>query len=495
MKRLSFIIAGIAMATLLPAQNYTFKGNVMEMLRDRLEGTMLYITNANSGRKIDSTKVVGGAFEFRGKVEGGDSVCYVAFGANRRHFILQPGDIVYDDQRGTFSGTPLNDILRQYEEERTPIFKDINEKYQALMANTSLSDEEKGNEGRKLTQEFNRRNDEVAMKYIQANQDNPLNALLIEQWLQRGDDVKKFDKAMSLAGDYAKNYGPLTREIPRMEAIRKVMEGMPFVDFTVPKGNLDGTDAKFSDYVGRGKWVLVDFWASWCGPCRGEIPNLKAAYEKYHDQGVDLLSVACWDKEEKTREALAEENMPWPQIINALDIATKAYGIIGIPQIILFAPDGRIAAKNLRGTEVAATIQRMLKGKAVITGEAGNVEDGSEVLLYENGNFMEKEHNQVIARGVAQNGRYRIEYDCLDKVRVGFVSNNTGNGTVIIEPGNITLDLMADQQKRVFASGTPLNDRLARFEFLTDSISSLMSKATENLQQEDYNTSLKMAAE
>lgn len=495
MKRLSTIVALAAISMTTFAQSYTLKGDVMELLKQKLEGTTIFITNAHSGRQVDSAKVVNGQFEFRGNAVGGDSVCYVAFGANRSHFILQPGNIVYSGKTDTYAGTKLNDILSQYSEETAGVRRDIMPRYQALQTDSTMSDAEKNKAAMKIHREYVSRTSEIAKKYIQANRDNALNALLIEQWLDRGDDVKKFDEAMEMAGDYAKNYRPLLREKPRMDALRKVQTGMPFVDFTVPKGNLDGTDVKFSDYVGRGKWVLVDFWASWCGPCRGEIPNLKAAYEKYHSQGLELLSVACWDKEPNTRKALEDEKMPWPQIINAQNIATDAYGIIGIPQIILFAPDGRIAAKGLRGTMVDETVARMLDSKAVITGKAEGVADGSKVTLYENGNFMEKETNRVLTETTVQNGEYRIKYNTIGVVRVGFVATEKASGGLIIEPGNIRLDLPADQKAKAYATGTPLNDGLKRYEEDSKAMMTEMAKATEGLDMSDYNAYLEKANE
>ena len=122
-----------------------------------------------------------------------------------------------------------------------------------------------------------------------------------------------------------------------------------FKDFAV---EYDGKTTRFSDYVGKGQYVLVDFWASWCGPCRAEIPNLIKTYNKYKEKDLVVLGVAVNDKPEDTQNVIGEEKIPYPQIINSQEIATDLYGITGIPEIILFAPDGTILARGLRGEDI-----------------------------------------------------------------------------------------------------------------------------------------------
>jgi len=147
-----------------------------------------------------------------------------------------------------------------------------------------------------------------------------------------------------------------------LDAVKSTAEGKKFTDFTVVQDESDpeGSTVKFSDFVGRGKFVLVDFWASWCGPCKRELPNIAAIYEKYKGDDFDVLSIAVWDKPADTKEAAAEHGIVWSQIINAQQIPTEIYGIDGIPHIMLIGPDGTILKRNLRGADIGKAVSEAL---------------------------------------------------------------------------------------------------------------------------------------
>ena len=140
-------------------------------------------------------------------------------------------------------------------------------------------------------------------------------------------------------------------------------EGKPFVDFTVntvvgqtrsvpPQPKY--AEVKLSDYVGKGKYILLDFWSPWCGPCRREMPNIKAVYDKYKGDKFDVVSIAVWEREpvDVTIETAAKLGMDWNQINNGGREPAELYGVEGIPHLILFGPDGTILKRGFHGAEI-----------------------------------------------------------------------------------------------------------------------------------------------
>lgn len=167
-------------------------------------------------------------------------------------------------------------------------------------------------------------------------------------------------KAQSMEPQLEKLYAAYTAAQDSL--LRELVYGMKFTELEM--NDLEGKPVKLSQWAGKGNCVLIDFWASWCGPCRQEMPNVVANYKKYHDKGFEIVGVSFDSKSDAWKKAVSELGMTWPQMSDLKgweSAGAKAYGITSIPASVLLDAEGKIIGMNLRGEALGEKLAEIYK--------------------------------------------------------------------------------------------------------------------------------------
>ena len=294
------------------------------------DGTEVYLIDPDGGDTLALTSVQDGRFSFTGNIK---EPCFVYVGREKTRvsLILEPGTVTADIDERTKGGTPMIDDYNAFHK-------------------------------RFYTYKREQRAEKAALtdSIVKANPDNLLGAVALE-------DLAHVDTSAFLAlyrqtvNDRVRDFYLVRKAYDAIEMQNQTAPGRMFTDYTVVGGNPDGTDVKLSDYVGQGKYILLDHWASWCGPCKAEMPYIKKTWEAFAGDRFDVVSVAVSDKRDDTVAALARLDLPWHQILDAQKIPSALYGVNAIPHLILFAPDGTILKRDLRGEAIEVEVAKYVK--------------------------------------------------------------------------------------------------------------------------------------
>lgn len=320
------------LSAMAAADKYT-----VEYIPEGGDGQNTYLLkNMDTGVTLDSIVAPGGEkVVFKGEVADALPGIITVNGKTASFIIVEPGHLIVNDAEGKAGGTMYNDMLQvintraaaiatryrsaQTDEERESIYAE----YQKLMKDETFN-----------------------------NGDNPLGYIL---FISNASSMEPED-IMALVNKYSslKDYQRVQKLVTGAENKLATGVGKKYRDFTITAE--DGSSQTLSQYLKEGRYLLVDFWASWCGPCRRQIPVIKELYNEYHDKGLDVLGVAVWDDPDDTVEAIEAEGITWPCILDAQRIPTDLYGIPGIPCIILIGPDGTILSRDQQGDELKAEV-------------------------------------------------------------------------------------------------------------------------------------------
>lgn len=297
-------------------------------------GAMAILVNFDTEERIDSTLVSDkGEALFRGSVDEPFLARVLVDGQRIAQIIVENGSIVVDPKTRSAYGSPLNDLSRDFSARLIALEEQFN---------TASPEQQEV-----IFTEYMQLSDSV----MRANIDNPFGYQLF------------INNATSME---PAEFEAIVAEVPELQQYHRVQKliemnrkklatspGAKYVDFTV-------NDQSLSQFVGKdGKYLLVDFWASWCGPCKRQIPVIKELFEKYADR-LNVLGVAVWDDPNDTRKAIVDHGITWPNIIDAQRIPTDIYGISGIPCIMLISPDGTILFRDLQGDELKSAVASAL---------------------------------------------------------------------------------------------------------------------------------------
>lgn len=313
---------------------------VRVQLTDDEEGAMVYMINFDTKAKLDSVMVIDKVAMFKGEIDEPILARILLDGQPAGTFILESGSIVIDPHKRRTFGSMLNDRMNEFEAASTEIAaryqatddveakKKIYEEYAALV-NSTMTDNI----------------DNPIGYYLFIDSASSMSAEEFDGWLAKYPELASYQRVGKI------------KEAIQKKAATSV--GKMFTDFEV---TYDGKTERLSDYVGKGKFVLVDFWASWCGPCLRQIPVLKELLAEFGDKGLEVLGVAVWDEPAATEQAIKSHGITWPCIINAQTIPTDIYGINGIPCIILFGPDGKILSRDKQSDDLKADVRAAFEG-------------------------------------------------------------------------------------------------------------------------------------
>jgi len=312
---------------------------------------------------IDTATVENGEVEFYGILDYPQQLYIVEEGQQRpvMMFFGENSDMSFEGSVDSLAvveveGSEANNVFNEYNKSMKK-YDEQNKKLMQKYQQAQMTKDQKAIE--EVYAEYDdmmAKQKKDAMDIISANPASPVSLFLVQSLFMTGDfndlndAFSKLDTTLAAVPGYneIKDY---------IDIMAKTQEGKEAPDFTVP--TIDGKEITLSSL--RGKYVLLDFWASWCKPCIGEIPFMQKAYKNYKSKGFEILSVSVDRDAAAWKKAVEDHGMTWLQGHDTQDISHSLYGVMSIPTTLLLDKNGVIIAKNLRGEALEAKLKELMK--------------------------------------------------------------------------------------------------------------------------------------